>query len=816
MGLRINQNISALNAARNLRSTNASMGKSLERLSSGYRINRAADDPAGLIISENLRSQIAGLGQAVKNSDNAVNVIKTSEAALGEVLKQLRAIRTLALDALTTGSSDKVSRAADQVQIDSSIETIDRIGNTTQYGTIKLLNGDSGVKGSTNSDDLKFILGSSDTVASGTTGYGVEITQLATQGSQAVLMRNEFITSNGGADFEMAANDSALFQIDFGVGAGLTDSDVQELGTSLKAVGLQDDSSQTGVKVFYNETDATAYILLEREAAAADNTIDATMLANLNNSSIGKIVQFNAGTSRRFQLTGRFAGLDFQADQISHKGGTSTFSEAGTTGLSEAAGAQAGITDVVSVINAATTSSSIVEIDFGAGASDAAGKAAIGAAMSAAGLTANNTIPVGIAQNTITGTIVFDATTAKVTVTLTAAGNTGNNGVNAASSFVNVVNASSHALGKFVKFLSAGARLSAIFAHTVANQVTIKDPEVLLGRPNLTVENGFSTGVSNVIGAQAAQDATEAATLGAGTGVSISDIKVLDETFLTINDSSVVSIEAGASLIEVSSRISAVLAADDLELTVTFTPDTAAGTGPNNKFTLTNTKFGSAINTMKSNRARTLSHHLGIGTSPLNIQGKDIGGTINSVQAEGEGQFLTLNSKGDNADQVKVKYTGTALPVAGTLKAFTTQDSLVFQIGANAGQTVRQAIADIRARKLGTLATDLLTSAESVANINVLTADGAKDALTLVDSAITEITTLRGKLGAFQLNILEANINSLGVAQESLAAAESVIRDADFAAETAGFTRTQILLQAGTAILTQANAIPQAVLQLLA
>ena len=87
VGLRINQNISALNAARNLRSTNASMGKSLERLSSGYRINRAADDPAGLIISEILRSQIAGLGQAIKNSDNAVNVIKTAEAALGEVLK---------------------------------------------------------------------------------------------------------------------------------------------------------------------------------------------------------------------------------------------------------------------------------------------------------------------------------------------------------------------------------------------------------------------------------------------------------------------------------------------------------------------------------------------------------------------------------------------------------------------------------------------------------------------------------------------------------------------------------------------------------
>ncbi|MBT4432704.1 MAG: flagellin, partial [Nitrospinaceae bacterium] len=119
MGLRINQNIAALNAARNLRSTDAAMSKSLERLSSGFRINRAADDPAGLIISENLRAQIAGLGQAVKNSSNAVNVVRTAEAALDEVLKQLRAIRTLALDALNTGSSDAIARAADQTQIDS-------------------------------------------------------------------------------------------------------------------------------------------------------------------------------------------------------------------------------------------------------------------------------------------------------------------------------------------------------------------------------------------------------------------------------------------------------------------------------------------------------------------------------------------------------------------------------------------------------------------------------------------------------------------------------------------------------------------------
>ncbi|MEK6710598.1 MAG: flagellin, partial [Nitrospinota bacterium] len=103
----------------------------------------------------------------------------------------------------------------------------------------------------------------------------------------------------------------------------------------------------------------------------------------------------------------------------------------------------------------------------------------------------------------------------------------------------------------------------------------------------------------------------------------------------------------------------------------------------------------------------------------------------------------------------------------------------------------------------------------SIEDIDVTTVDGANDALKLVDDAINQITTLRGNLGAFQANVLESNIASLGVAQENLSAAESGIRDADFADETVQFTRNQILLQAGTAILTQANAIPQAVLQLL-
>jgi len=148
MSLRINTNTTALNALRNLQSTTNAVATSIERLSSGLRINRAADDPAGLIISENLRAQIDGMNQAVANSQDAMNLIKTAEGALNEINMLLRSIRTLAVHAANTGVNDSGAVRADQSQIDSAIASIDRIATQTQFGTKKLLDGTSGITSS--------------------------------------------------------------------------------------------------------------------------------------------------------------------------------------------------------------------------------------------------------------------------------------------------------------------------------------------------------------------------------------------------------------------------------------------------------------------------------------------------------------------------------------------------------------------------------------------------------------------------------------------------------------------------------------------
>ena len=148
MGLQINTNVTALNALRNLTNVNSAVSASTERLSSGLRINRASDDPAGLIISESLRAQIDGLNQAISNSQDASNVIKTADGGLSQVNSLLRNIRQLAVHAANTGVNDNVAVQADQAQITSAVSSIDRIATQTQFGTKHLLDGSSGTSAS--------------------------------------------------------------------------------------------------------------------------------------------------------------------------------------------------------------------------------------------------------------------------------------------------------------------------------------------------------------------------------------------------------------------------------------------------------------------------------------------------------------------------------------------------------------------------------------------------------------------------------------------------------------------------------------------
>src|SRR5690606_23226228 len=138
---RIQTNISSLIAQRNLARSQGDLQTRLTRLSTGLRLNRGADDPAGLIVSERLRTEIAGIEQGIKNSERASGVIATAEGALAEASDLLNSIKALVVEAANSGAISREEKEANQLQIDSAIESITRIANSTSFAGLKLLDG---------------------------------------------------------------------------------------------------------------------------------------------------------------------------------------------------------------------------------------------------------------------------------------------------------------------------------------------------------------------------------------------------------------------------------------------------------------------------------------------------------------------------------------------------------------------------------------------------------------------------------------------------------------------------------------------------
>ncbi len=192
-GLTLNTNIPAMNTRRNLVSQNSRVAKSMEKLSSGLRINRAADDAAGMTIAENLRAQVIGLSRAVANSQDAISLIQTAEGALGEQHNVLQRMRSLSLQS-SNGTLTSADRKALQDEVFQLIDELDRIAQTTSFNSINLLNGNVGALVS--SDDPENVAG----IIVGNVGAGgtfsvainaVDLGQLQVQNSQTFVRITE-------------------------------------------------------------------------------------------------------------------------------------------------------------------------------------------------------------------------------------------------------------------------------------------------------------------------------------------------------------------------------------------------------------------------------------------------------------------------------------------------------------------------------------------------------------------------------------------------------------------------------------------------
>jgi len=214
-----------------------------------------------------------------------------------------------------------------------------------------------------------------------------------------------------------------------------------------------------------------------------------------------------------------------------------------------------------------------------------------------------------------------------------------------------------------------------------------------------------------------------------------------------------------------------------------------------------------------SNTAGLVSNVSNVSVSVEN--GLDVSGVIGGEETYGKGQILTGAIGAGTTEGIRVRYTGESIPVGGQAGTLTfSQNSLTFQVGANANQFSEISLRSIKTSDLGRGELNN-SNFKSLSDVKMLSAEEAQDAIRIIDKAIEEVSANRGEMGAYQKNNLESNLNYLRIAHENAVSSESVVRDADMATEMASFTRDQIMMEASTAMLAQANQSSMTVLKLL-
>jgi len=293
MAMRINSNLTAINAHRNLLYNEAKLGKSLENLSSGLKINRASDGPAALMISEQMRSQIAGTHQAIDNSETAVSMVQTTEANMSEVARLLIDMRQLALHASNEGANDNHALQADQTEIENALASVDRIAEQAQFGDRKLLDGSNGVSGNTSGENLEFVSASEATSDSRENGFEVRVSQLASRSS---IRGSEVLTQ------EMIEAGEKLSVIEDGRMASYVSTKEDTIGTTIQ--NLQNEINRKGISVDI-ELEDSGQILLTHRKYGSDYSFQAlSSTAGVTSANAGELQIADKGLNIKGTING--------------------------------------------------------------------------------------------------------------------------------------------------------------------------------------------------------------------------------------------------------------------------------------------------------------------------------------------------------------------------------------------------------------------------------------------------------------------------------------------------------------------------------
>ena len=704
---RINTNVSSLVAQNTLGRSNAALEEALTRLSTGLRINTGKDDPAGLIASENLRSDITSIKKAISNTDRANQVIATADSALGQVSGLLNDIRGLVTEAANDGALSDEQIAANQLQIDSSLEALNRIAQTVTFQGRKLLDGslDFLTSAGTNFGQLGDLqIDQANLGATGQVSVSIDVTAAATQAQVDITNVPAATTAvNANASLTLSNLEAqAVFHFDFDT--------TTAAGVTVTAVngGAAQDASGNGITVVLVDNNDTTGNVASVGYASNTLTVTADFTGGVTNTEVAAAIQASA------------AGANF----------TAAATGAANTAL-VAGDANAGITPTYTT-NGRNAGSTVFSVT-----ADTAGVAANGVTVT---LTEDNTI----ANNTVTAAIVSGNIDVRIRGTVTKA------------AIISAINGLS----------------------------------------------GYSTTVTSATGdssyIQASDTPPGVATLGGGVAAAGG---LTQDAVFEVNGSSgseVFQFEAGTTINQLRDAINLVQDATGVVATVSGTTLQLKSSG-----------YGSAavvdVKLLSEASGGTIRTAIGEGDRD---EGTDVTATINGISATGSGNTLSINTSTlDLRATVAAGFTGSvAFDITG--------GGALFQLGPDvvSNQQARIGVTSVNTSKLGGVSGQLyqLASGGSAA----LSSDPTS-AARIVDEAITQITSLRGRLGAFQRTSLETNKSTLNDTLVNLTEAESNIRDADFAAETAALTRAQILVQSGTTVLSVANQNPQNVLALL-
>ena len=335
--MRIAHNITALNAWRQMIQIGDQLGKSVEKISSGYRINRASDDPAGLVLSENLRAQVVGMDQALSNTQDGISMVQTAEGALTEIHSLLDSMRSLALHAANTAGLTQEAIAADQEQLDSAIESIERIATTTAYAGKKLLDGSIGKKVEIKNTDIVATASVGQANAPGISYVKVVVTTAATKANLGLSTGLHFTSAGqtvkdaGG----LATGSTTTLNINgvsVTISGGMTASAVKSaINTALAASGVSIRAyfmSAGSISDFGNisESNTSGYLALVYTGGYGDD-----YLIDLYDSG-GIIVDTGAGTFTH-HARGTNIGGYFEYKRVDNSGTTYTHVNATGDGL---------------------------------------------------------------------------------------------------------------------------------------------------------------------------------------------------------------------------------------------------------------------------------------------------------------------------------------------------------------------------------------------------------------------------------------------------------------------------------------------------